>query len=338
MAPAVNELIARHAEQISAEIATNQRPVSLASRGDQAKVLRGMMEKRQPGIIEPGDTRKDKSTRCRTIAFCSGKGGVGKSVVSLNLALALAQSGASVCLMDVNLALGNIDLLCRLNGYWNLSHVVTGARSLKEIQLQGPLGINVVTGASGLTDLADCSEAVRNDVLQQMQELEAAHDYLILDNGTGIHRSIRQFVTSADDVLIVTTPEPTAIADAYATIKSLSTIDSLEIQTLVNQCTSATQGDQVFQQLKKTTELFLHTGLIQAGQVPHDVNVVQSIYDRDPVILSNPNAPAAKAIYQLAQHLIDRDETNERKSKQESYFRRLWKRLLNEANELTGIG
>ena len=331
MAPAVNEDIAKHAKAILAAGSTENPSVSLASRGDQAKVLRGMMEKRQPGIIEPGGDPKDKTTCCRTIAFCSGKGGVGKSVISLNLALALAQSGASVCLMDVNLALGNIDLLCRLNGYWNLSHVVSGARSLKEIQLEGPLGINVVTGASGLTDLADCSEAVRKDVLGQMQELEATYDYLILDNGTGIHRSIRQFVTSADDVLIVTTPEPTAIADAYATIKSLSNIESLEIQTLVNQCTSTDQGENVFQQLKKTTELFLHTGLIQAGQIPHDVNVVQSVYDRDPVILNNPNSPAAEAIFRLAQHLIDLNKTKELKSKQESYFPRLWKHLLGEA-------
>ncbi|MCH9654117.1 MAG: P-loop NTPase [Planctomycetes bacterium] len=331
MAPAVNENLLKQAEAESTARLTENPSVALPSRSDQAKVLRGMMEKRQPGIFDPEGSQKDKTTRCRTIAFCSGKGGVGKSVISLNLALALAQSGASVCLMDVNLALGNIDLLCRLNGYWNLSHVVSGARSLKEIQLQGPLGINVVTGASGLTDLADCSEAVRKDVLGQMQELEATHDFLILDNGTGIHRSIRQFVTSADEVLIVTTPEPTAIADAYATIKSLSTIQSLEIQTLVNQCTSTAQGENVFQQLKKTTELFLHTGLIQAGQIPHDINVVQSIYDRDPVILSHPGSPAAEAILELAQHLMNLKKSKELKNKQESYFPRLWKRLLSEA-------
>ncbi|MCA9014555.1 MAG: P-loop NTPase, partial [Planctomycetaceae bacterium] len=279
MAPAVNEIFLNQKAVNTADpTAATPRP-SFAARGDQAKVLRGLMEQRQPGIIE-----KDKTTRCRTLAVCSGKGGVGKSVISLNLALALAQSGASVCLMDVNLALGNIDLLSRLNGYWNLSHVVSGARSLKEIQLEGPLGVSVVTGASGLTDLADCSEAVRKDVLGQMQELEATHDFLILDNGTGIHRSIRQFVTTADDVLIVTTPEPTAIADAYATIKSLSTIPTLEIHTLVNQCTSADQAEKVFQQLKKTTELFLHTGLSQAGQIPHDLHVVQSVYDRQPFV------------------------------------------------------
>ncbi|QDV53040.1 P-loop NTPase [Gimesia fumaroli] len=326
MAPVVNEILVNQAEVISTDSTTENLQPSLASRGDQAKVLRGLMEQRQPGIIE-----KDKSTRCRTLAVCSGKGGVGKSVISLNLALALAQSGASVCLMDVNLALGNIDLLSRLNGYWNLSHVVSGARSLKEIQLQGPLGVNVVTGASGLTDLADCSEAVRKDVLGQMQELEATHDYLILDNGTGIHRSIRQFVTTADDVLIVTTPEPTAIADAYATIKSLSAIQTLEIQTLVNQCTSTDQGENVFQQLKKTTELFLHTGLSQAGQIPHDMHVVQSVYDREPFVLSHPDCPASEAIYKLADHLIDLNKVKEPKHKQESYFPRLWKRLLGEA-------
>ncbi len=325
MASAVNEFNFEHADLHSGLSAASPENHAASSHGDQAKVLRGLMEQRQPGVIE-----KSKSTRCRTLAVCSGKGGVGKSVISLNLALALARTGASVCLMDINLALGNIDLLCRLNGYWNLSHVVSGARSLKEIQLEGPLGINVITGASGLTDLADCSEAVRRDVLGQMQELEATHDYLILDNGTGIHRSIRQFVTSADDVLIVTTPEPTAIADAYATIKSLSTIQSLEIQALVNQCTSLDQGDKVFQQLQKTTELFLHTGLTQAGQIPHDLQVVQSVYDRNPLVLSHPQSPAAEAIFRLARHVIDVRKTKEQ-NKQESYFPRLWQRLLGEA-------
>ena len=325
MASAVNEFNFEHVDLHSGPSAASPEHHAGSSHGDQAKVLRGLMEQRQPGVID-----QTKSTRCRTLAVCSGKGGVGKSVISLNLALALAQTGASVCLMDINLALGNIDLLCRLNGYWNLSHVVSGARSLKEIQLEGPLGINVITGASGLTDLADCSEAVRRDVLGQMQELEATHDYLILDNGTGIHRSIRQFVTSADDVLIVTTPEPTAIADAYATIKSLSTIQSLEIQALVNQCTSLDQGDKVFQQLKKTTELFLHTGLTQAGQIPHDLQVVQSVYDRDPLVLSHPQSPAAEAIFRLARHVIDVRKTKEQ-NKQESYFPRLWQRLLGEA-------
>lgn len=326
MAPAVNQIQFNQIDETPVLQHTSDSVSPASARGDQAKVLRGLMEKQQPGIID-----KSNTSRCRTLAVCSGKGGVGKSVISLNLALALAKTGASVCLMDINLALGNIDLLCRLNGYWNLSHVVSGARSLKEIQLQGPLGVNVITGASGLTDLADCSEAVRKDVLGQMQELEATHDYLILDNGTGIHRSIRQFVTSADDVLIVTTPEPTAIADAYATIKSLSTIESLEIQALVNQCTSPDQADHVFQQLKKTTELFLHTGLHQAGQIPHDLQVVQSVYERDPLVLSHPHCPASVAIYRLAQHVIDLHKTKEQRNKQESYFPRLWQRMLGEA-------
>ncbi|QDU17163.1 Flagellum site-determining protein YlxH [Gimesia maris] len=325
MAPAVNEWNPKQVEAVP-PVNPPESQSNVASQGDQARVLRGLMEQRRPGIIE-----KNKTSHCRTLAVCSGKGGVGKSVLSLNLALALAQSGASVCLIDVNLALGNIDLLCRLNGYWNLSHVVSGARSLKEIQLEGPLGVSVITGASGLTDLADCSEAVRKDVLGQMQELEATHDYLILDNGTGIHRSIRQFVTTADDVLVVTTPEPTAIADAYATIKSLSTIQSLEIQALINQCTSDDQSVKVFQQLKKTTELFLHTGLAQAGQIPHDMHVVQSVYDRKPFVLSHPHCPAAESIFRLAHDLLERHQTAGQQNKQESYFPRLWQRLLGEA-------
>jgi flagellar biosynthesis protein FlhG len=183
---------------------------------DQARGLRALLERHANRAFSPRG-----QTACRTIAVTSGKGGVGKSHLALNLAVALAQRGRRVCLLDGNLGLGSLDLLCGLNGYWNLAHVVTGARRLEDVILDGPAGIHLIPGASGLTDLADCPPHVQSQLLSQLESLEHEHDVLLIDTGSGIHQLVRQFAQATDDVLVVTTPEPTSIADAYATIKAL---------------------------------------------------------------------------------------------------------------------
>lgn len=246
------------------------------------------------------------SSRARTVAITSGKGGVGKSNIALNLAIALAQSQLSVCLLDANLGLGNIDLLCGLNGYWNLAHVISGARTLAEITLEGPAGVHVIPGASGLHEVADCPPAAQRDILAQLDELEQRHDFLIIDTGTGIHRSVRQFVAAADTILIVTTPEPTSIADAYATVKALTSATLVtDPQMLVNQADSAEQARDIIDRLQKTARTFLHTSVGSCGFIPRDAEVSQAVVRRTPFIVSDPRCPAARAIEQLARRMVN---------------------------------
>lgn len=269
---------------------------------DQASALREMIERRQ--ARERFAPTAPISPRAFTIAVTSGKGGVGKSNIALNLAIALARQQASVGILDANLGLGNIDLLCGLNGYWNLSHVVTGARSLNEIVLTGPEGIHVVPGASGLADVADCPDSAQQEIFLQLEDFEQSHDFVIIDTGPGIHRSVREFVTSAALVLLVTTPEPTALADAYATVKALSTTDDgPRIELLVNQVASATQADAVIQRLQQTARLFLNSDVGSAGAIPFDASVATAIQRRQPFLLENSHSPAAAAITQLAQRM-----------------------------------
>lgn len=244
--------------------------------------------------------------RAHTVAVTSGKGGVGKSNIALNLAIALRTAGHDVCLLDANLGLGNIDLLCGLNGYWNLAHVVTGARTLGEIILPGPAGIHVVPGASGLTDLADCPAAVQREILSQLDDLEQNHDFLIVDTGTGIHRAVRQFVASAEMVLVVTTPEPTAIADAYATIKTLTASrESIEPQILVNQADTVEQAREIISRTQQTARTFLHATVGSAGFIPRDVAVQQAVVKRVPFVIDAPRSAAAQAIQQLSRRVIN---------------------------------
>jgi len=268
---------------------------------DQATRLRGLAEQHDARVEQRASPVPH---RARTIAVTSGKGGVGKSNVALNLAVAARRLGKSVCLLDACLGLGSIDLLCGLNGYWNLSHVVTGSRSLSDVVLDGPEGIHVISGASGLIELADCPETVQRELLLQMEELEREHDLLIVDTSTGIHRMVRQFATAADQVLIVTMPEVTAIADAYATIKALSAPDAPPLDVVVNQADSPSQAKAIADRLKQTSKMFLQTHVGFAGHVSRDAAVARAVASRTPFVIDSPRCAAAADVGQLARRVI----------------------------------
>jgi flagellar biosynthesis protein FlhG len=279
--------------------AASRRAVAM---GDQAQALRGLMEQLQSERCNAGSSTVPIG-RARSIAVTSGKGGVGKSSLALNLAIALARLEADTCLLDANLGLGNVDLLCGLNGYWNLSHVATGARTLREIVLEGPAGIRVIPGASGLAELADGPEEAQADVLRQLAEFERSQDFLVLDTATGIHRSVRQFLEACDLVLVVSTPEPTAIADAYATIKSLSGSSIPAIEVVINQCSSAEQAALISDRIRETARTFLRVDVGAAGWIPRDPEVANAVARRRPFLIATPDSPASLAVGALAQHL-----------------------------------
>lgn len=259
----------------------------------------------------------------RTLAVVGGKGGVGKSVLALNLAVCLAQQGKSVCLIDASLGLGSLDFMCGLNGYWNLSHVVSGARRLDEAILEGPAGIHLIPGASGLGELTHCPVVAQHRLIDQLTTLEQQHDVLIVDTGSGMHRLARQFALAADRLVVVTTPEPTAITDAYATIKSLCAAGT-NLGLVVNQVESGELALKIGERLKQTSKLFLQTELDFLGCIPRDAAVPQSILKRQPLAISQPTSPAARALARLATRCGTATE-NGRST--EAYFTRLSRSL-----------
>ena len=265
---------------------------------DQATALRGLMA----GRLVPGRVlhATPAARRAFAIAVTSGKGGVGKSNIALNLAIELARLDAAVCLLDANPGLGNIDLLCGLNGYWNLAHVVTGARTVRDVALSGPDGVQILSGASSLSDLAGANPASQSDVLHQLEELEQAHDYLVIDAGAGFQAGARRFLAAADLALIVTTPEPTAIADAYAVIKSVSPAAPARVEVVVNQCDSAPLAQAIVERLAQTSRLFVRMDVSSAGWIPTDADVSRAVARRTPFCLASPQSPAAQASRQLA--------------------------------------
>jgi flagellar biosynthesis protein FlhG len=268
---------------------------------DQATALRGLMSDRLTPIRAVHAA--PAARRAFAIAVTSGKGGVGKSNIALNLAIELARVESAVCLLDANPGLGNIDLLCGLNGYWNVAHVVTGARSLRDVALAGPAGVKILSGARSLSDLAEASPGCQRDVVQQLEELEQSCDFLVIDAGTGFQASARRLLTAADTTLVVTTPEPTAIADAYAIIKGLSPAAPPRVEIVVNQCEAASLAQTICERLAQTSRLFVRMDVHAAGWIPSDAEVSRAVARRTPLSLASPNSPAAQAIRQLARRL-----------------------------------
>jgi flagellar biosynthesis protein FlhG len=298
-------------------------PRRSGSGGDQAQALRGLMQKLQSGRPDPELVAPVR--RPCAIGVTSGKGGVGKTNIALNLAIALARLGARTCLVDANLGLGNIDLLCGLNGYWNLSHVISGARSVPEIVLAGPEGVNVIPGASGIAELGECPSTVQADVLRQLAEFEEEHNFLVMDTGAGLHHTTSQFLEACDIVLVLTTPEPTSIADAYALIKNVSARDIPRLEVLVNQSDSAPQAHLVTQRIQETARMFLHVEVSAGGFVPKDPSVATAVVRRKPFLIDSPQSSASSAVCQLAMRLkrVAEMHSPESASRRGSYFPRL---------------
>ncbi|OYW23875.1 MAG: hypothetical protein B7Z55_03090 [Planctomycetales bacterium 12-60-4] len=286
---------------------------------DQALGLRTLLEERSR--TGAGYGRRTPSS-CLTLAITSGKGGVGKSVLAVNLSVALARQGLRVCLLDGNLGVGNVDLLCGLNGYWNLSHVVTGARRMADVCMEGPAGVRVVPGASGIVDIADCPPTAQSQLLQQFQQLEDDHDVLLIDTGSGIHRLVRQFALAAERVLIVTTPEPTSIADAYATIKAVHSPAGPQLSVVVNQATDD-QTERIVERIQATARTFLRTGLSLGVGIPYDAVVPQSVLARRPFVDAAPSSRATRSVQRLAEKLAGQPRTPSR----QGFFARLWPKM-----------
>jgi flagellar biosynthesis protein FlhG len=306
---------------------TNHEPRQI---GDQAHALRGLMQRLQSDRSDSVATLD----RCScSIAVTSGKGGVGKTNIALNLAIALSRLGARTCLIDGNLGLGNIDLLCGLNGYWNLSHVISGARNVSEIVLSGPEGVDVLPGASGLAELSSCSASVQADVIRQLVEFERERDFVVIDTGAGTQPGACEFLEACDIVLVVTTIEPTSIADAYALIKNLSGRDIPRLEIVVNQSDSAPQAHLVTQRIQETSKTFLRLEVTAGGYIPKDPQVAAAVVRRRPFLLDSPQSPASTAIHQLAARLKRLFETQSLQSpaKSGAYFPRLQTRRMQRA-------
>jgi flagellar biosynthesis protein FlhG len=242
--------------------------------------------------------------RATVYAVTSGKGGVGKSNIAVNLAIQLAAAGKDVVLMDADLGLGNADVLCNVDLPCNLSHVITRRKQLGEVMVKAPGGFRLIGGASGLARMADLSDADRQRIVEALGELEYEAEVILIDTGAGINPNVLSFARAADHVLVVTTPEPTAITDAYAVIKVISR-DGVDrrISLLVNQARSAAEAQLVYERIARVARQFLELNVLDAGYVSQDAAVVTAVRRRVPFLLAAPRCPASLCVAQLAMRL-----------------------------------
>src|SRR5437764_9240564 len=242
--------------------------------------------------------------RASVIAITSGKGGVGKSNIAVNLAIKLAEAGKHVVLLDADLGLANADVLCNIDLPHNLSHVIARKKELKDVMVKTPGGFYLVGGASGLARMADLTDGDRQRLVDALGELEEKFDVILIDTGAGISPNVLSFTRAADHVLVVTTPEPTAITDAYAVIKVLSR-DGLErrVSLLVNQVRSVNESRLVHERIAKVARQFLGITVYDAGHVMADEAVPSAVRARVPFVIASPKSPASHCIAQLAMRL-----------------------------------
>lgn len=237
----------------------------------------------------------------QVIAVTGGKGGVGKSNVSVNLSLGLAELGRRVVLLDADLGLANVDILLGITPKQNISNVLSGECTLLDVMVQGPGGIRIIPAASGTQEMASLSPREHAGLIQAFSSIGEQLDVLVIDTAAGIADNVTSFVKAAQEVLIVVTDEPTSITDAYALIKLLNRDHGLfRFRVLANMVKTSQEGHALFAKLTKVTDRFLDVALQYVGCVPWDESVKRSVQRQKAVIEAYPRSKAALAYKALA--------------------------------------
>lgn len=263
---------------------------------DQAETLREIM-KNKPA---------DAQAKTRIITIASGKGGVGKTNISTNLAIAYARLGKRVILMDADLGLANVNVILGIIPKYNLYHLIRRQKTMSEIIMDTNYGIQIVAGASGFSKIANLTHDERDAFVHDLSELSAA-DVIIIDTSAGVSDNVLSFVAAADEAIIVTTPEPTAITDAYGIIKIIATeIDnlSLSLKLVVNRVSSVTEGKRVAERVINIAGQFLNLKVDYLGYVYEDPIVHQAVLRQKPFMAVDPRSKASISV----QHIVSRLE------------------------------
>ncbi len=275
---------------------------------DQADGLRQLVRARSgtTALAEPPPFSRGPSSpaKARSLVLTSGKGGVGTSNLALNLAVALGAIGQRVLLVDADLGLANLDLLCGLSPAHDLGEVLSGDGSLADAVVEGPAGVRILPGAHAMRTLPEVLGDGPARLAAELEGLEAGADLLIVDAGSGLGPGVATLAAAADEVVVVTTPEPTSVADAHATIARLRRLTGVRLRAAVNQATSAAEGADVLAGLAASSRQFLGAVVTPLGHVRADPHVPLAVRARRPFLLAYPNSVASRGVRRLARDLI----------------------------------
>ena len=261
----------------------------------------------QPTTPGPAPAQARPAAGARIIAITSGKGGVGKTFVSANLAAALTRRGHRVLVLDADLGLANLDVVLNLHPKITLHDVFTGKATLEQAVIKAPGGFSVLLAGSGMVEYSRLTPEVRNQFLNVIQALTPQYDVVLLDTGAGISDVVLFSISLASEVLIVATPEPTSLTDAYAAIKVLAMQQKRQhVRMVINQAARPGDGRAITSQLQQVLDRFVSTQsgrpvrLIHMGDIPADASVRDAVMRRQLLLVHTPGCPAALAISQLA--------------------------------------
>jgi flagellar biosynthesis protein FlhG len=277
---------------------------------------------------------KMSRTPLKVFAVTSGKGGVGKTNIAANMAVLAAKSGKRVLVIDADLGLANIEIVFGLKPRYHLGHILNGERTLEEVLVQGPQGISLLPAGSGVQALTQLTDAQKMAFVNALDPLEDLFDVVIIDTGAGIGENVLYFVGAAQEAILVVSPEPTSLVDAYATVKVLSQQAGVRnFSVIVNPVVDELPARGIFQKLTTVTNRFLTAHVRHLGYVPRDENFHRAIMAQRPIVDLFPSSPASRALAGIAERLFD---DNAARPPLESGLKFMWQRLLRESAATAG--
>lgn len=284
---------------------------------DQAAVLREKVLKKHQNSLR----------NCKTIAVLSGKGGVGKSNLSLNLSLALTKKKQRVLLFDMDIGMGNIDILIGQTASYTMVDLLEKKLSIQQIIKKGPEDLAYVAGGTGISSVFEWSPSDLAHLIQELSSLTNQYDYMIFDMGAGMSESVLKFLKAVDEMIVVTTPEPTSITDAYAAIKLAASYSvSAPVRLIINKTRSDKEGNETYERFNRAVQQFLNISISLLGIVPNDQAVQKAVNRQMPFLLQNPASQASISLIEMVNMLIPQD--NRTAAKTEGMFIRRLKRFF----------
>jgi len=250
-----------------------------------------------------------KNMKSRVFAVSSGKGGVGKSNFAINLGIQMKHLGKRVVIVDADFGLSNVEILLGSQPKYSVTDVVNGKVKLQDALTEGPLGCMYLSGGTGMSAITDLSEVQLTRLVKTFAELDDLTDCIIIDTRAGLSNVVLNFIKASTDAIIVTTPDPTAIADAYALLKSAKAVipEIKELQLVVNCAINVTESKEVFEKLNAVSNKFLEINLINLGSIPYDINLIRAVRKQKPVSIVYPYADSSKSFAEIAAKLMDMD-------------------------------
>lgn len=248
----------------------------------------------------------------RVITITSGKGGVGKSSISVNLAIELSKLGKRVIIWDADFGLANVEVMLGIRPAYTLADLMYRGKRLKEVITNGPENVGFISGGSGIQELVNLSKDQIINMSQYLYELDELADIIIIDTSAGIADNVIEFLTASSEILLIATPEPTSITDAYALLKTLNQkLDSLvekpDIKMIANRVNSIKEGKELYQKLNTVIRQFLDIEVGYLGAIPQDIHVGKAIMQQKPIAIAYPNVKASEAICDLAKMIYDNE-------------------------------